>query len=606
MSSFIRIDWINLEELNMQLVETWVDRPVANEQIRMSTTLITDICRRRDYINGINTIFNIDDTSPQYNEHYTTVANMVLTAINNQTPIIIAGDYDVDGMTATSVLYRCITAIRNSNVTWWIPSRDDGYGINAEKIMEVAQSNKFQSGLVITVDNGIAAAEEIAKLPPAFKVIVTDHHLADGKELPKCEYILDPKVFAKEEDDEYMISGCFVAAKLGLALLKLVQYKDYDLITYCEVLTGLSILSDMIPMNNTVRNIMSLALIGFNTIEHPGLRSLMTLSGFRYGSDVTTNFLAFILIPKLNAAGRMNRVDLGMKLLLDTEDTSEGGKDSLLLANELINCNRSRKTLEDIMVKEAFTLVDIIYHRDDDKLPPAIVVHKSDWSSGIVGIVAARLADLFKVPVICLTGKDTIHGSGRAPEGYDLYNGLEQCKELLLQFGGHKVAGGLSLEEKSLPAFREAFSKVYASQQQQGYTRYIDAVTSISAIKDVRFQLFLKKAEPFGNGNEPLNIRLNNVTVINSFKKGESFCLILADNTDNVLVSKYRAEDEWYNIPVRSVIDIVVTPNLSYFTGTTLPEYRAVAFKYSGLDTEVPSTAKVYTNEEAYKKAIGK
>ena len=398
----------------MQLVETWVDRPVANEQIRMSTALITDICRRRDYINGINTIFNIDDTSPQYNEHYTTVANMVLTAINNQTPIIIAGDYDVDGMTATSVLYRCITAIRNSNVTWWIPSRDDGYGINAEKIMEVAQNNKFQSGLVITVDNGIAAAEEIAKLPPVFKVIVTDHHLADGKELPKCEYILDPKVFAKEEDDEYMISGCFVAAKLGLALLKLVQYKDYDLITYCEVLTGLSILSDMIPMNNTVRNIMSLALIGFNTIEHPGLRSLMTLSGFRYGSDVTTNFLAFILIPKLNAAGRMNRVDLGMKLLLDTEDTSEGGKDSLLLANELINCNRSRKTLEDIMVKEAFTLVDIIYHRDDDKLPPAIVVHKSDWSSGIVGIVAARLADLFKVPVICLTGKDTIHGSGRA------------------------------------------------------------------------------------------------------------------------------------------------------------------------------------------------
>ena len=590
----------------MQLDETWVDRPIVNEQIKMSTPLITEICKRRDYWVRINTIFNIEDTSPQYNEHYTTVANMVLDAINSKTPIIIVGDYDVDGMTATSVLYKCITAICTTDVVWWIPSRDDGYGINAEKVMEVAQSNKFQSGLIITVDNGISAAEEIAKLPSTFKVIVTDHHLADGKELPKCEYILNPKVFAKEEDDEYMISGCFVAAKLGLTLLNLVKYNNYDLVTYCEILTGLSILSDMIPMNNTVRNIMSLALIGFNTTEHPGLRSLMTLSGFRYGSDVTANFLAFILIPKLNAAGRMNRVDLGMKLLLDTEDTSEGGKDSLLLANELINCNRSRKTLEDIMFKEAFALVDFIYHHDDNTLPLAIVVHKSDWASGIIGIVAARLTDLFKVPVICLTGKDVIHGSGRAPDGYDLYNGLEQCKDLLLQFGGHKAAGGLSLEEKSLPAFREAFSKVYASQQHQGYTRYIDAVTSITAIKDVRFQLFLKKAEPFGNGNEPLNIRLNNVTVINSFKKGESLCLILADDTDNVLVSKYRAEDEWYNIPISAAIDIVVSPNLSYFTGTTIPEYKAVSFKYSGLDVGVPSTAKVYTNEEEYKKAVSK
>ena len=591
----------------MHLVETWVDRPVANEQIKMSTPLITDICKRRNHVSEINTIFNIDDTSPQYQSHYVTVADMVAHAIHSQTPIIIAGDYDVDGMTATAVLYKCITAIRSTDVVWWIPSREDGYGINAEKIMEVAANNKFHSALVITVDNGIAAADEIAKLPESFKVIVTDHHLADGKELPKCEYILNPKVFANEEDDEYMISGCFVAAKLGLTLLNLEHYKEYALITYCEVLTGLSILSDMIPMNTVVRNIMSLGLIGFNTTEHPGLRALMMLSGFRYGSDITTNFLAFILIPKLNAAGRMNRVDLGMKLLLDTEDTSEGGKDSLLLANELINCNRSRKTLEDIMVKEAFTLVDFIYHHDDDTLPPAIVVHKADWAAGIIGIVAARLADLFKVPVICLTGKDILHGSGRAPDGYDLYNGLEQCKDLLIQFGGHKVAGGLSLDEKSLVAFREAFSKVYASQQHQGYTRYIDATTSISSIKDVRFQLFLKKAEPFGNGNDPLSIRINNVTVINSFKKGESICLVLADETDNILVSRYRAEDEWYNIPIRATIDIVVTPNLSYFTGTTIPEYRAVAFKYTGLeDTEISPTAKIFTNEDEYKKHINR
>ena len=396
-----------------------------------------------------------------------------------------------------------------------------------------------------------------------------------------------------------MISGCMVAAKLGLTLCDLMQHKDYDLINYCEVLTGLSILSDMIPLNATVRDVMSLAMIALNVTEHPGLRSLMTLSGFRYGSDITTNFLSFILIPKLNATGRMNRVDLGMKLLLDREDKSEGGKDSLLLANELINCNRSRKTIEDITLGEAFELVNIIYHKDDDTLPSAIVVYKQDWVAGIIGIVAARLADLFKVPVICLTGDDILHGSGRAPDGYDLYAGLDKCKDLLIQFGGHRVAGGLSLEASKLEEFRNKFSEIYADQKDTKYVRRIDAVGTIKELKDVSFQLFLKRAEPFGNLNDPLAIRLNNVKVINSYKKGESLYLIIGDDTDSVLVTKYRAENEWYELVPYETIDIVVTPNLTYFTGTTLPEYRAVAFRNTTEDdSKVLSKIKIFTNED--------
>lgn len=586
------------------LGEIWQDRPILSDKSSSFSNVVVDsICKRRPHLLEMCDIFNITDTSPQYNEHYVNAANIVIKAINNHTPIIIVGDYDVDGMTATSVLYSCIKAVGVTDVTWWIPSRDDGYGINAEKVIAVAQDCGFTDPLVITVDNGIAAVEEISKLPPLFKVIVTDHHLADGKELPKCEYILNPKVFAKEEDDEYMISGCMVAAKLGLTICNLMKHKDYDLTNYCEVLTGLSILSDMIPMNKTVRNVMSLAMIAFNVLEHPGLRALMTLSGFRYGSDITTNFLSFILIPKINATGRMNRVDLGMKLLLDRVDTSDNNKDSLLLANELINCNRSRKTLEDIILNEAFDLVCQIYHTDsNDELPSAIVVHKSNWASGVIGIVAARLADIFKVPVICLTGEDTLHGSGRAPEGYDLYAGLEQCKDLLIQFGGHKAAGGLSLDKTKLVEFRNKLSEVYASQKDVKYVVHIDAVASIKDIKDVTFQLFLKRAEPFGNMNEPLNIRLNNVKIINSYKKGESLYLILADDTDNILVSKYHAEDEWYKLIPQEIIDIVITPNLTYFSGTTLPEYRAVSFKTHSDETADLSKVKVFTNEEEYKK----
>ena len=595
----------------MQLIETWENRPIINELNDdtpiMGSKLINEICKRRSNLTRMCDILNITDTAPQYDEHYVNTANIAIDAIKAGKPIIIAGDYDVDGMTATATLYKCITSIRSNDVLWWIPSREEGYGINYEKIMELVQTNNYQQGaLIITVDNGIAAAEEIAKFPENIKVIVTDHHLAEGKELPKCEYILDPKVFAKEEDDEYMMSGCFVAAKLGLTICKLMNHKDYDLISFCEIAVCLSILSDMIPLNWTARCMMRLGMISFNRCVHPGLRALMTLSGFKYGSDITTNFLSFILIPKINAAGRMNRVDLGMQLLLDTEDTSDNGKDSILLANDLINCNRSRKTIEDIIFKEAFELIELLYRKDENTLPSAIVVHKADWLAGVIGIVAARLTDLFKVPVICLTGTDVLHGSGRAPTGYDLYGGLEACKDTLIQFGGHRVAGGLSLEASKLDEFRKKFSEVYASQTDNTYPRLYDSTATIQEIKDVRFQLFIKQAEPFGVLNDPLAIRLNHVYVANTFTKGESICLILRDNTDSVLVSKYKPDDDWYKINIGDTIDIIITPNLVYFTGTTIPEYKGVSFKSVTPDIDIPANARIYTNEEAYKKHISR
>lgn len=595
----------------MQLIETWENRPIINELNDdtpiMGSKLINEICKRRSDLTRMCDILNITDTSPQYDEHYVNTANIVIDVIKAGKPIIIAGDYDVDGMTATATLYKCITSIRSNDVLWWIPSREEGYGINYEKVMELVQANNYQQGaLIITVDNGIAAAEEIAKFPENIKVIVTDHHLAEGKELPKCEYILDPKVFAKEEDDEYMMSGCFVAAKLGLTICKLMNHKDYDLISFCEIAVCLSILSDMIPLNWTARCMMRLGMISFNRCVHPGLRALMTLSGFKYGSDITTNFLSFILIPKINAAGRMNRVDLGMQLLLDTEDTSDNGKDSILLANDLINCNRSRKTIEDIIFKEAFELIELLYRKDENTLPSAIVVHKADWLAGVIGIVAARLTDLFKVPVICLTGTDVLHGSGRAPTGYDLYGGLEACKDTLIQFGGHRVAGGLSLEASKLDEFRKKFSEVYASQTDNTYPRLYDSTATIQEIKDVRFQLFIKQAEPFGVLNDPLAIRLNHVYVANTFTKGESICLVLRDNTDSVLVSKYKPDDDWYKINIGDTIDIIITPNLVYFTGTTIPEYKGVSFKSVTPDIDIPANARIYTNEEAYKKHINR
>lgn len=606
--------------LNYEYWEDRPDSPRGHESIMLAMfednlQIVTDICHRRAHMLESTGIINIVDACPEYSEHYDKVADIITTAVKECTPIIIAGDYDVDGMTATAVLYSCIKTLEpNAEVAWWIPKREDGYGINAEKIQEIAHDCMFQSPLIITVDNGIAAAEEIAKLPPSYKVVVTDHHLAEGKELPKCEYVLDPKVYAKEDSDEYMGSGCYVAAKLGLTLLKdKPRISTSEINTYCEILTGLSILSDVIPLNPTMRAIMNLARIAFSVTKHSGLSALLFLCNYRDGMDITTSFLSYIVIPKLNAAGRMGKVEVAMKLLLQHNPTSPeytnfmDDKTVVLMASDLFNLNRDRKIIEESMMREAFLLVEKDYRIDDDTPPDAVVVYKSDWLAGIVGIIAARLVEVFNAPVICLTGTGILHGSGRAPQGYDLYSGLASCSDILLEFGGHRVAGGVSLAEDKLGAFRERFSKYYKDEGEHRFVRYIDSTTTIDQIKDVRFQIFLKNVEPFGNMNEPLNILLKHVTVLNTFKRGETRYFVIADKTDNILVSKFRPEEEWYDVQQQDVIDLIVTPNLTYFSGATVPEYRAVSFRHVSLiDTPTEGTGakvRVFTDEAAFKQA---
>ena len=624
----------------MKKNETWENRPNINtgeissilNLYKDSLPVINDICNRREHLLETNGVLNLTDTSPEYKDVYDRAADIIINAIRNDHYILISGDYDVDGMTATATLCACLHVaykISMDHVRWWIPTRDDGYGVNADKITAYIKSLGWtdKNILIITVDNGIAAKDEIAKLTAQsnIKVLVTDHHLAEGKELPECEYILNPKVFAKEDSDEYMASGCYVAAKLGLIVVKTIYSSPeyslptvkviydtvrYNLTTYCEVLTGLSILSDVIPLNVTMRGALSLAMIGLTVLEHAGLKALLTLCNYNEGNDITTNFLSFIVIPKLNSAGRMNRVDVGMKLLLlfGRKDLITGesisDRDALLTANELINLNRDRKIIEDAMLTEAYFLIEKHYNIKEN-MPPAIVVHSSEWLAGIVGIVAARLAEAFQVPTICLAGTDVLHGSGRAPQGYDLYNGLAYCKDVITEFGGHRVAGGVSLTKDKLDEFRTKFSEFYKSENEHKIVRYIDGTATIDQLKNVKFQMFLKTVEPFGNLNEPLSILLENVTVLSSFKRTESQYYIVAEKSgNNIVIGKFRPEPEWSALQPGCLVDFLVTPNLTYFTGLTVPEYRGISFRLRR--DEALNNMKVFTNEKDYLDAVNK
>lgn len=521
------------------------------------------------------------DTNKVYPEVYNQAVDIVIDAIQNKRRIVISGDYDVDGMTATAALYTCIRHV-GGDVDWAIPSREhDGYGMNYAKI----SSKCKEHSLIISVDNGIACNDVIAKLyADGHTVLVTDHHLAEGKILPTCECILDPKVFMKPEDDEYMASGCYLSAKLGnLIYQKMIGRFNPDLMNYLDAVVGLSIISDMIDLNPTMMYQLRCGLAALGNTSHAGLRALLSMSGYRDGINLNSTFIGMMVSPKLNAAGRMDNVDAGMQILLKETDTSSGNVDSMILANSLKALNTSRKLIEVQIVTEAYNQIEEYVGTDIQKIPAGLVAYGPEWKSGVLGIVAARLVDIFRVPVIVLSGTgDSIHGSGRSPEGGDLYGAMNDCADILTQFGGHKAAGGCSLLRKDLDAFRAKFAKVLEEKDRQENVRYYDGKVTIPNLHDLRFQQFMYGVEPTGKGNEPVSLLLADVWVVNVNKARDTTYISVVDrNTNtNIVVSKYRCSEEWTAANLISTnIDVLISPNVTYWNGVTSPEYKIISLK---------------------------
>lgn len=531
--------------------------------------------------NGIDSNGDSDD---KHYADYANIADTIIKEIDKNTPIVISGDYDVDGMTATAVLYTCLKKA-GADVGWFIPSREtDGYGLCVHKLEKILKPGT----LIITVDNGIAEVDNIAKLKAdGFRVIVTDHHIPDMKNLPDAYAILNPKVTQSPDDDEYMASGCYVAAKLGLTIFKRSGHKfDSDLTTYCEALTGLSIISDVIELNPLMWHMLTYGLIALNNTNHSGLKALLNMCGCKSNADITAKSLLWNVTPKLNAVGRMDKAQAGMDILLLEEDTSSGKTDSLLMANTIKMLNNARKILENQITDEALALLSQKYP-DIEKLPASLVVYSPKWRSGLIGIVAARLVELTHVPTVVLTGEgEEIHGSGRAPENCDLYSGLQYCDDLLTSFGGHKAAAGINLKRENLEAFITKFTEYYKTNKPAEFVREYDCEATLTELQDIRFQMFLTNIEPTGNKNPPLVIRVNNVLALNYSKRRDTtyFTINEMENKRNIAVSKYRAPEEWDEKLEGHYIDILITPNLSYYTGITVPEWTVVAIADREID----------------------
>ena len=412
-------------------------------------------------------------------------AHRILEAIHVGEQIVVYGDYDVDGMTSTTLLMKNIRAL-GGMVSYYIPNRfTEGYGLNGAALRQIAAEG---CGLLVTVDCGISSADVVAQMDGAMDIIITDHHLP-GAALPPAYAVINPH----RADCPYPfkeLAGVGVAFKLVQALWQLEEERFYadDL-----DIVALGTVADLVPLVGENRKIVQAGLRRMTERPSPGIAALIRVSGCE-GKNINTGMVGFQLAPRLNAAGRIETARRGVELL-----TAEDVHEADCIAAELNALNTERRDLEQDILTEAESMLggftpDV----------PAIVVAGEDWNAGVIGIVASRLVEKYYRPSIVLTRQgDVYKGSCRSIAGLHMYDALAACRDTLIQFGGHAMAAGLTLECNRLEDFRCAFANyVNTHLNYEDFTPKI-SIEALVAPADWTIPMVEEIAllEPYGMGN---------------------------------------------------------------------------------------------------------
>jgi single-stranded-DNA-specific exonuclease len=404
---------------------------------------LTDPQAIREFLDG--------KEQPFYNPfqllHMDRAVERITEAISKEEKITIYGDYDVDGTSASSLLFLFFKSL-GVEAGIYIPRRDtEGYGLNAGALQKIADEG---TTLLITVDTGISGARVVAEAPSGLDIIITDHHLPPA-ELPEAYTVVNPN----QPGDTYpckAICGCGVAFKLCQALYQTIHHTDAFWTDFIE-LAAVATVADVVPLVDENREIVRRGLAKIRNTSLTGLRALLD-AAVKADSPVTSETIGFGIGPRINAAGRLDDAMLAVHLLVT--DDPETARD---LAHELNDLNAKRQDISQKIFEEAETmlLADGVPHF-------GIVLAKEGWHPGVIGIVASRLTEKYHQPTILLSIKDHVaKGSCRSIPPVHLYHALEACREHLVQFGGHAQAAGLTMEEKKVDAFRRKFQETVKS-----------------------------------------------------------------------------------------------------------------------------------------------
>jgi single-stranded-DNA-specific exonuclease len=417
--------------------------------------------------------------------------NRLNQAMGLKEKILVYGDYDVDGTTAVALVYKYLQNFY-SNIDYYIPTRyDEGYGISKRSIDEAVENGVK---LVIILDCGIKAIEEIKYAKEkGIDFIICDHHVPDD-ELPPAAAILNPKLEGSTYPCPHL-SGCGVGYKFmqAFAMSNDIAYNDLEAMLD---LVAVSIAADIVPMVDENRIMTYHGLRRLNTNPNMGLRAIIKICQLT-NKEITISDVIFKIGPRINASGRMQSGREAVELLVarDIADAYEKGKN-------IDQYNKDRKELDKRITEEANAILEARGEMNSDK--KSIVIYNKDWHKGIIGIVASRLTELYYKPSIVLTlANGLATGSSRSVQGFDIYKAVESARDLLENFGGHPYAVGLSLKEENIPEFTRRFEE-YVAANIQPYQLTpqidIDAYLSFAEITP-DFIALLKRFNPFGPGN---------------------------------------------------------------------------------------------------------
>lgn len=476
--------------------------------------------------------------------------NRIIKAIENKENITIYGDYDVDGITSITVLKSFLNDIGVEADTY-IPNRlIEGYGLNKEAIDKISKKG---CNLMITVDCGISAIEEIEYANSlGIETIITDHHEA-GNEIPKAIAVIDNK----RKDSKYPfreLAGVGVVFKLIQAIGITLKLKEESYLKYLDIVC-IGTISDIVPLVDENRVIAKLGLLLVAQTKNIGLRSIINSSGY---NKIDSNTISFGVAPRINACGRMGKAEEALELFL-SKDKNEVNE----LTNKLNEHNRKRQETEKAIFENALEKIKA-EHLDENK---AIIVGGENWHHGVIGIVSSKITEMYFKPSILLSfEEDGIgKGSGRSIPGFDLHEALMKCSDTIEKFGGHSMAVGITVKKDNLEKFKKEFEQIATQSKIDEIIPIIniDAKVDLSDI-DKEMVESLKQLEPFGEANKMPVFAFKNLKIdsIRALSEGKHLKLTLKDNNYIInaigfnigyLANEYRIGDK---IDVAGVLEI--------------------------------------------------
>ena len=479
-------------------------------------------------------------------------------ALENNERIAIYGDYDVDGVTSTALLYSFLKVLK-ANVTYYNPDRlKEGYGINIDAVKKLAEQGV---SLIISGDCGITAVKEIEQAKElGVEFIVTDHH-KPPQELPQAVSILNPKLSECKYPGKEIV-GVGVIFNLVIALRRALRDEGFfkngepNLGDYLD-LVALGTVADCAPLLDVNRILVKEGIKRMQSPKRLGVQALKEASSIK--GEVTSYDLGFKLGPRINASGRMSTAENAVALFI-----SENLGEARELAKELNEKNSNRQSTEAEIIKEAISLLE-----SNPALigTNSIVLASRNWHPGIIGIVASRIVERYEKPtmLIAITEDGVGKGSGRSLEGINIYAALSECRELFLQFGGHEQAAGLSIREENVEKFREMFDKALENSEEQYEKKLkVDCAIELDSLTDSLISEF-ELLQPFGIGNPEPALLSKTVEVVSQRIFKDKHLGFKVKKGTKLFDAIWFNMKEPYTLPDK--VDMVFTPEFNKWNG---------------------------------------